>query len=87
MTKDVEQNFDAADYNSDIVVGDGAVSVGNDSREAPKRPRSAAQIAAFKKARANRAENNSKLSENVEKDYEKGNTLRADTSSRSRRSS
>jgi hypothetical protein len=67
MTKDVEQNSDAIDYNSDSVVGDGAVSVGKDSLEAAKKPRSAAQIAAFEKARAKRAENLSKLSENVEK--------------------
>ncbi len=57
MTKDVKQNSDAVDSNSDSVVGDGAVSMGNDSLEAPKRPRSAAQIAAFEKARAKRAEN------------------------------
>ena len=67
MTKDVEQNSDAIDSNSDSVVGDRAVSVGNDSLEAPKRPRSAARIAAFEKARANQAEKLSKLSENVEK--------------------
>ena len=87
MTKDVEKNSDAVDYNSYSVVGDGEDSVGNDSLEAPKRPRSASQIAAFEKAKAKRAENLSKLSENIEKDHEKGNTLRADTSSRSRRSS
>ncbi len=67
MTKDVENNSDAVDSNSDSVVGDGTVSVGNDSLEAPKRPLSAAQIAAFERARAKRAENLSKLSENVEK--------------------
>ena len=68
MTKDVEHDGDAADSSSDSVVGGGDVSVGKDSGlEAPKRPRSAAQIAAFEKARAKRAENLSKLSENVEK--------------------
>jgi hypothetical protein len=68
MTKDVEHDGDAADFSSDSVVGGGDVSVGKDSGlEAPKRPRSAAQIAAFEKARAKRAENLSKLSENVEK--------------------
>ncbi len=67
MTKDVEKNSDAVDSNSHSVVGDGEVSVGNDSLEAPKRPRSAAQIAAFEKARAKHADNLSKLSENVEK--------------------
>lgn len=71
MKKDVEQASDAVDSNSDSVVGDGEVSVGNDSLEAPKRPRSAAQIAAFEKARAKRAENLSKLSENVEKTTKK----------------
>ena len=55
MTKDVEQIFNAVDSNFDSVVGDGAVCVGTDSLEAPKRPRSAAQIAAFEKARAIRA--------------------------------
>ena len=67
MTKDIEQNSDAIDSISDSVVRDGEISVGNDSLEAPKRPRSAAHIAVFKKTRAKRAENLSKLSENVEK--------------------
>ena len=31
MTKDVVQNTDAVDSNADSVVGDGEVSVGNDS--------------------------------------------------------
>lgn len=71
MTKDVEQNGDAVDSSSDSVVGGGEVSVGNDSLEAPKRPRSAAQIAAFEKARAKRAENLSKLAGNDEKSSKK----------------
>jgi len=66
MTKDVEQLSDTVDSNSDSVVEDGAVYVGNDSLEAPKRPLSAAQIAAFEKTRAKPAENLLKLSENVE---------------------
>ncbi len=69
------------------LLGTGRFFVGNDSLDAPKRPRSASQIAAFGKARAKRAENLSKLSKNVEKYHEKGNTLRADASSRSRSSS
>ena len=56
MTKVVEQNSDAVDSNSDSVVGDGAISVGNDSLEAPKWPRPAVQIPAFEKARAKRAD-------------------------------
>ena len=79
MTKDVEQNSNAVDFNSDSVVGDGAVYVGNDGLEAPERPRSGAQIAAFEKARAKRAENLSKLSENVEKKARKKVTPYAPT--------
>jgi len=68
MTKDVEHDGGAADSSSDSVVGGGDVYVGTDSGlEAPKRPRTATQIAAFEKARAKRAENLLKLSENVEK--------------------
>ena len=49
------------------LLGTGGGSVGNDSLEAPKRPRSAAQIAAFEKARAKHTNNLTKISENVEK--------------------
>jgi hypothetical protein len=38
MTKDVEQNSDVVDSNSDSIVGDGEVSVGNDQPH--KQPRS-----------------------------------------------
>jgi hypothetical protein len=42
MKKDVEENGGAVDTSSDSVVGSGEVSVGNDSLEAAKRPRSTA---------------------------------------------
>ncbi len=64
MANDVKQNGDAVDSCSDSVVGGGEVSVGNSSLEVPKRPRSAAQIAAFEKTRARSAENLSKLAKN-----------------------
>ena len=64
------------------------VSMGNDSLEAPKRPRSKAPIIAFEKARANIAENLSKRTENNdEKRLQKGNSLWGNTPSGSLRSS
>ena len=71
MTKDVEQMEMPLILVPIALLGSSEVSVGNDSLEAPKRPRSAAQIAAFEKARAKRAENLSKLAGNDEKSSKK----------------
>ena len=55
MSKDNNEPTD--NTNTDCGPGSSEVSVGNSELEAPRKPRSAAQIAAFAKARAKRAEN------------------------------
>ena len=55
---------DAPLHRTDSSAGDREAPVGDAGFEAPKRPRTAAQIAAFEKARAKRAEN---LAKKVEK--------------------
>ena len=65
MSKEDDQAGDDAPlHRTDSSAGDREAPVGDVGFEAPKRPRSAAQIAAFEKARAKRAEN---LAKKVEK--------------------
>ena len=54
MSKDGEPTDST---NTDCGPGNSEVSLGSSEFEAPRKPRSAAQIAAFEKARAKRAEN------------------------------
>ena len=56
--EDDDQAWDDAPlHRTDSSTGDRETPVGDAGFEAPKRPRTAAQIAAFEKARAKRAEN------------------------------
>ena len=64
----MSQDNDATCSIADSDLRSGKVHMGNDSLEASKRPRSAAQIAAFEKARAKRAENVAKLAKKTQKD-------------------
>ena len=58
MSKEDDQAGDDAPlHRTDSSVGDRETPVGDAGFEAPKRPRTAAQIAAFEKARATRAAN------------------------------
>ena len=58
MSKEDDQAGDDAPlHRTDSSAGDREAPVGDADFEAPKRPRTAAQIAAFEKARAKRAEN------------------------------
>jgi hypothetical protein len=58
MSKGDDQTGDDAPlHRTDSCAGDWEPPVGDVGFEAPKRPRTAAQIAAFEKARAKRAEN------------------------------
>ena len=61
MSKEDDQAGDDVPlHRTDSSVGDREASVGDAGFEAPKRPRTAAQIAAFEKARATRAANMAK---------------------------
>ena len=62
--EDYQAGDDAPLHRTDSYIGYRKALVGDDGFEAPKRPRTAAQIAAFEKARAKRAEN---LAKKVEK--------------------
>lgn len=65
MSKEDDQAGDDAPlHRTDSSAGDREAPVGDAGFEAPKRPRTAAQIAAFEKARATRAAN---LAKKVEK--------------------
>jgi len=55
--EDCQAGDNAPLYRTDSSAWDREAPLGDDSFEAPKRPRTAAQIAAFEKARAKRVEN------------------------------
>ncbi len=66
MSKEDDQaGNDAPLYRADSSVGDRETPVGDAGFEAPKRSRTAAQVAAFKKARAARAANLAKKTKKV----------------------
>ena len=60
--EDDQAGDDAPLHRTDSSTGDREAPVGDAGFEAPKRPRTAAQIAAFEKAQAKRAENLAKKS-------------------------